>query len=90
MAIRSFPSSSHLSSQIHRLTSFGDVEITALCACSLAGFCPAGGFVGLFCLGKAGSCRRDVTDRVGYKSFVNRCLWLLVLLYVLPVRTQAF
>ena len=54
--------SSHLSSQIHRLTSFGDVEITGSSGRGLVGVCPAGVFVGLFCLGKADSCRRDVTD----------------------------
>ena len=58
IAIRSFLSSS----QIHRLTSFGDVEITGSRGRGLVGVCPAGVFVGLFCLGKADSCRRDVRD----------------------------
>ena len=41
--------SSHSSSQSHRLTSFGDVEITGSRGRDLAGVCPAGVFVGLFC-----------------------------------------
>ena len=64
MAIRSFLSSSHLSSQIHRLTSFGDVEITGSRGRGLLGVCPAGVFVGLFCLGKADSWRRGITLRL--------------------------
>ena len=81
--------SSHSSSQSHRLTSFGDVEITASRACGLVVFGSCGLLGGIVVLGKADSWGWDVTDQVGYRSFVSR-LGLLVLLYVPLVRNQAF
>ncbi len=51
---RSIALSSHSSSQSHRLTSFGDVEITASRACGLVVFGSCGLFGGVAGLGKSG------------------------------------
>ena len=51
---RSIALSSHSSSQSHRLTSFGDVEITGSRACGLVVFGSCGLFGGVVVLGESG------------------------------------
>ena len=62
---RSIALSSHSSSQSHRLTSFGDVEITASRACGLVVFGSCGLFGGVVVLGKSGQLGLGCNGSVG-------------------------